>query len=231
MGAAAGLALIAALGGCDFSVSIGNNAAADTSGAGDANRAPLRHFANRRDNARAPSLRDHYVDFSFDYPSHWSVTPQPVGAAQNYVRVAAPMIDGYEPFAFHVGAAWGAGDGARDQAEIEAAIPDLAERLGRNFQNYRLASTGPERVGGYDSQGWRFTGTAPGVRDQPPVQIYGRVDIILPPGATGGVMLITLATSRNREIGRVEEVGETGTLKALFDSFRLGTSGGASANK
>lgn len=228
MAAAAGLGLIAVLGGCDSSAGVGNNAAV----ANAADASPFRHFVNSRANARSPTLRDHYVDFSFDHPSRWSVSPQPTdGSGQNYVRVAAPMINGYEPFAFHVGAVWGTGDAPRDRAMMEAGILDFAGRFGSVFQEYRIVGSGPDRVGGYDSYGWRFTATAPGVRDEPPVQVYGRGDLILPPGATRGVTLITLATSRNREIGRVEDVGETGTLKALLDSFRLGSGGGANAGK
>ena len=222
--AVAGLGLIAPLAACDFSVSIGNNAAADVA-------APAsRHFVNSRDNARSATLRDHYVDFSFDYPSNWSVTPQPInGTAQNYVRVSAPMINGYEPFAFSVGSAWGTGDTARDRAAMEAGTLELAARFGSDLQDYRIVSAGPTRLGNYNGYGWRFTATAPGVRDEPPIQVYGRGDIILPPGETRGATLITFVTSRNREVSRAEDVGESGTLKALLDSFRLGAGGGAAA--
>jgi len=206
--AVAGLGLIAPLAACDFSVSIGNNAAADVA-------APAsRHFVNSRDNARSATLRDHYVDFSFDYPSNWSVTPQPInGTAQNYVR----------------GSAWGTGDTARDRAAMEAGTLELAARFGSDLQDYRIVSAGPTRLGNYNGYGWRFTATAPGVRDEPPIQVYGRGDIILPPGETRGATLITFVTSRNREVSRAEDVGESGTLKALLDSFRLGAGGGAAA--
>ncbi len=225
VGAAAGLGLIAAMGACNISATIGNNAA----GADDS-ASLTRHFVNSREYAQSATLREHYVDFSFDYPSRWSVTPQPInGTAQNYVRVSAPMINGYEPFAFAVGSAWGSGDPARDRDTMEAGTLALAARFGADLADYRIVSTGPGRIGGYDSYGWRFTATAPGVRDEPPVRVWGRGDIILSPGEARGVTLITLATSRNREVDRVEDLGNSGTLKALHDSFRLGTGGGESA--
>jgi len=224
--AAAGFGLIAASGGCNSSSSVGNNAA----GAADAAASLTRHFVNSRDNARSATLRDYYADFSFDYPSRWSVTPQAMdGSAQNYVRVSAPMINGYEPFAFSVGSAWGSGDRARDRDTMHAGTLELAARFGADLPDYRIVSSGPARIGDYDSYGWRFTATAPGVRDEPPVRVYGRGDIILPPGETRGVTLITFATSRNREVARVEDLGNSGTLKALHDSFRLGAGGGAAA--
>jgi hypothetical protein len=216
-----GVAMLAA---CN--VSIGNNQAANDQGvAAPANT----HFVNSRDNARSAALREHYADFSFDYPTRWSVSPQPTdGTAQNYVRVAAPMIMGYEPYAVMVGFAYGTGDAARDRASIEAGTLDLAGRFGRSFEEYRIVSAGPATVGPYDSHGWRFTASAPGLREgEPRVQVYGRGDIVLPPDATKGITLVTLATSRADDVRGPAEVGETGVLKAVLDSFRLGGAQGA----
>ena len=180
------------------------------------------HFVNSPDNARSLALRDHYVDFSFDYPARWSLTPQPIdGTAQNYVRVAAPMVNGYEPYAFLVGFAAGTGNAARDRASLPTATLDLAARFGASLQDYRIVSSGPGRVGGRESYGWRFTASGPGPEAEPRVQIYGRGDLILPPGASRGVALVTLATSRAADIHSAAEVGEHGVLKAILDSFRL----------
>lgn len=180
------------------------------------------HFVNSPVNAQSMALRDAYVDFSFDYPSRWSQTPQPIdGTAQNYVRVAAPMVNGYEPYAFLVGHVSGTGDAARDSASIPVAARALAAQFGASLQNYRIVSSGPGRVAGYDSYGWRFTATAPGVGGEPPVQIYGRGDLILPPGANRGVTLVAIATSRAGDVHEAAEVGQSGPLKAILDSFRL----------
>lgn len=215
--ALAGLAMLA---GCN--VSIGNSQAAGN----DTAAAPATtHFVNSRANARSAALRDHYADFSFDHPARWSATPQPTdGTASNYVRVAAPMIMGYEPYAVMVGFAYGTGDAARDRASIEGGTLDLAGRFGTGFEDYRIVSAGPARVGPYESYGWRFTASAAGVREgEPRVQVYGRGDIVLPPGATRGITVVTLATSRAEDVHGPAEVGEAGALKAVLDSFRLGT--------
>lgn len=180
------------------------------------------HFANSPENARSMALRDAYVDFSFDYPAGWSVTPQPLdGTAQNYVRVAAPMVEGYEPYAFLVGYASATGNAARDRASLPAATLDLAARFGAGLQDYRIVSSGPGRVAGHDGYGWRFTANGPSAQGEGLVQIYGRGDLILPPGAARGVVLVTLATSRAGDVHNAAEVGERGTLKAILDSFRL----------
>jgi hypothetical protein len=183
------------------------------------------HFVNSPDNARSLALRDFYVDFSFDYPARWSVTPQPLdGTAQNYVRVAAPMVNGYEPYAFLVGYASGTGNAGSDRASLPTATLDLAGRFGAGLQEYRIVSSGPGRIAGYDSYGWRFTASGPGVQGEGRVQIYGRGDLILPPGASRGVVLVTLATSRAGDVHGAAEVGERGALKAILDSFRLARS-------
>src|ERR1700710_2210795 len=180
------------------------------------------HFANGPDNARSMALRDAYVDFSFDYPARWSQTSQPIdGTAQNYVRVAAPMVNGYEPYAFLVGYASGTGNAARDRASIPAAARALAEQFGASLQGYRIVSSGPGRIAGFESYGGRFTATAPGVGGEAPVQIYGRGDLILPPGATRGATLVSIATSRAGDVHDAAEVGQSGPLKAILDSFHM----------
>jgi hypothetical protein len=217
--ALAGVMVLAA---CNVSVSEGGNAASQAAASGTT------HFVNSRENARSPALRDHYADFSFDYPARWSVTPQPTdGTAQNYVRVAAPAIMGYAPYVVTVGYAYGTGDAEHDRASLESGTLDLAGRFGADLEDYRIVSAGPARIGAYDSYGWRFTASAPGARpEEPRVQIFGRGDIVLPPGATRGITLVTIATARAADVRGAADVGEAGTLKTVLDSVRLGTGGG-----
>jgi hypothetical protein len=180
------------------------------------------HFVNSPEQARSMALRDAYVDFSFDYPAGWSQTAQPLdGTAQNYVRVAAPMINGFEPEAFMVGYASGTGNAGADRASLPTAALALAEQFGASLQDYHVVSSGPGRIAGYASYGWRFTASAPDGDGAARVQIYGRGDLILPPGASRGVTLVALATSRAGSVHSAAEVGERGTLKAILDSFRL----------
>ncbi len=221
-------ALLAALAGCDASVGnmtdIGSNASQNE--AADAAPATVR-FANSRQNALSDNLRRFYVDFSFDYPASWSVTPPRTdGTERNFVRVAAPSIEGYEPFSFHVGFATGSGDAAQDRRDIDQALPRVAEQFGSTLENYRVASTGRERIGSYETWNWRFSATAPAVGNGRPARLNGRGDIILPPGETRGVLIIALVTDRTDETPTPAEIGESGTLKAVYDSFRLGAATG-----
>ena len=217
-------ALLTVLGGCEFSVGnmtdVGSN---ESTNQAEAAPATVR-FVNSRQNALSDNLRRFYVDFSFDYPSSWSVTPPRTdGTERNFVRVAAPSIEGYEPFSLHVGFATGSGDAETDRRDIERALPSVAEQFGSTMENYRVASTGRARVGPYESWNWRFSATAPGIEGGRPARLNGRGDIILPAGETRGVLIITLVTDRTDEAPTPADVGESGTLKAVYDSFRLGT--------
>ena len=217
--AAAAVAALAGLAACDVSFNVGGN---DGEAAKSEQAAAPKQFTNSRDNARSDALRQSYVDFTFAYPGNWTETPQPTdGTAQNYVRVAAPMIHGYTPYAFHVGFASGSGDAEADRASMAAFTQDLARSFGEGLEGYRIVSVGPEKVGQYDSFAWRFTATGPAENGEPAAQIFGRGDIVLPPGWTRGVTIVSLATDRAQTVTRAEEVGESGPLKDIFDSLRL----------
>ena len=220
-------ALLAALGGCEVSIGDGTGANETANQAAPAEPQTVR-FVNSRENALSANLRRFYIDFSFDYPATWAVTPPRTdGTERNFVRVAAPPIDGYEPFSFHVGFATGSGDAEKDRRDIEQALPRVAEQFGETLENYRVASVGRARVGAYDSWNWRFSASAPGLDGGRPARINGRGDIVLPPGANRGVLIISLLTDRTDETPTPAEVGERGTLKGVYDSFRLGTASAA----
>ena len=217
-------ALVAALGGCGSPEGSGGEAETNATANEAAAQAPtLVHFVNSRQNALSPNLRRFYIDFSFDYPSTWEVTPPRTdGTERNFVRVAAPPVEGYEPYSMVIGFATGSGEAEKDRRDIEQALPRVAEQFGRSLENYRLASVGRSRVGTYDSWNWRFSASAPGIDGGRPARITGRGDIILPPGADRGVLIVSLVTDRAGEAAAPEQVGESGTLKAVYDSFRLG---------
>ena len=225
--AAAAIAACGLLSACDVSFNVGGN---DTNTAAAAAQPATKRFVNSRDKATSDALRQHYVDFSFDYPGNWRETPEPTdGSAENYVRVAAPANHGYVPYAFHVGYAFASGNAAEDAAAFERALPDIARDFGRTFENYRVVSTGPEQVGRHATHGWRFTATGPAQNGEPAAQIFGRGDIIVPPGATRGVLVVSVATDRAEGMTGADQVGESGPLKAIFDSFELAGAEGAGA--
>lgn len=226
-------AMAASLAACEFSASTGSNEDSGESGVsgrieGNGAGQAMARFVNGRENARSPGLQQHYVDFSFEYPSNWTVTPQPTdGTASNYVRVAAPAVDSYEPYAFHVGHAYGSGNAEADARDLDQALPQIAQQFGSTLQDYQVTSMGRDRVGGYDSWSWRFSATGPSLGASAPAQVYGRGDILLPPGQAKGVLILTLVTDRAGEVTSPTQVGQAGPIRAVFDSFQLGGTGAA----
>ena len=67
-------ALLATLGGCEAPV---GNRADNGSNAAEQQAAPATvRVVNSRQNALSDNLRRFYIDFSFDYPPSWAVTPR-----------------------------------------------------------------------------------------------------------------------------------------------------------
>jgi hypothetical protein len=207
---------VVALGGCEVKFGSGGNDSNEV----EAKAGPaMTRFVNSRANARSELLQRHYVDFSFDYPADWQVAPQTAGdQASNYVNLTAPTVRGRIPYAVNVGYAFGTGNAESDRREMARALPDIARQFGESWADYRITSVGEDRIGSHDSHSWRFSART---TDAAASQVYGRGDIILPPGATRGVLILSLVTEAASEVRSPADVGESGPIEAIHDSFRL----------
>ena len=211
-------ALLLALSGCNVKVGSGGNASGNESDATAAQPA-MTHFVNSRANARSEVLQQHYVDFSFDYPADWQIAPQSAGdQARNYVNlIAAAKAGARLPYAMNFGHAYGTGNAEYDRVEMARALPAIAQQFGQSWADYQIISTGADRVGNYDSHNWRFSART---TDADAARVYGRGDIILPPGSTRGLLIVSLATEAS-DVQNAAQVGESGPIKAIHDSLRL----------
>lgn len=216
MAALAALAL-ASLAGCDFS---GGRSDRDEESRADDDGA-TRRFVNSEDNATTDSLREHYVDFSFEYPEEWEETEQPTdGSAQNFVQVSAPAIRGMEPIAFSVGSAYGSGDPDTDRQVFAGLVEQMSAQFSQSMGDYEMISSGEQRVGDYDSYGWRFEGNVES-REGDMVRGFGRADIVMPENGSEGVFIIAIVSEDSDEADSAQEVGESGVLENVYDSFRF----------
>src|SRR5580692_2882496 len=74
-------------------------------------------FVNSQADAKSPDLAAHYVDFSFDYPANWKVSPETgTPTAANFVKVERDDADGITIENFAVGEFGGTGDPDKDAA-------------------------------------------------------------------------------------------------------------------
>ena len=182
--------------------------------------APARHAADTTTYTNSRSqftgkLEDHYVDFSFDYPSSWKRKDAGKADDPNFVKVENGTSDNFTIENFAVGYFTG-------QRELMPQLANqMSQQLSRSFPEYRKVSEGETSVGSYSGYEVRFTShVATSPRGE--VDIWGRC--ILLPGNTGGkgAVLIMLASSVGNEVKGPEDVGEKGELPVILNSFRFG---------
>ena len=181
-------------------------------------------FVNSNKNLDS-KLAEHYVDFSFYYPSSWRKDSS-AGApgATNFAQVERGLPPNYTLESFAVG--WYASAGSAESDRI--VFPRLAENLSAKFEktigDYRKVAEHETKVGPYDGYEFRFEGLSQ-MTDKGQFKIWG-VAIFLPPvdGGKNGVTLLMLATSLAHELKSVNDVGVKGELPMMLESFRFGKS-------
>ena len=212
-------ALAAAFGLAACNVTVGGNTAGSS---GAASSAATIHFVNSPAPAQAPALSSHYVDFSFDYPSDWTVDPTTgTATTANFVKVVRNDASQSTIENFAVGHFDGSGDAQADQALAPQLVGQVEQQLNQSIPGYKRVDTGPITFAGLPGQQLRFTGTS---QDQTgTMNIFGRM-IVLPglAGTPNGVVLVMLATDTGRIINSVDDVGVKGELPVILNSFRLG---------
>lgn len=183
-------------------------------------------FVSSKDNLDG-KLLEHYVDFSFYYPSSWvKDATAGVAGASNFAKVERRLPPDFTQENFAVG--WfsysGTGSVAGDRALYHDLAENMSAKLASGFPEYQKISEGPTHAGPYDGYEFRFEamsrGTAKG-----DITIYGRVIFVAPPkGGDTGVTLLMLATSLAPELQSVNDIGVKGELPMLLESFRFGKS-------
>lgn len=166
-------------------------------------------------------LAEHYFDFSFYYPSGWTVVPKsPSGAS--FIKVERRLPPDFTQENFSVG--WydnSKGTFAADEAGFPQRVEDLSNRLAKTLPEYRKVSEGPTKVNSLDAYEFRFVSLSKGT-EKGDLQLWGRV-IFLPRGegqATGAILSM-LTTSLAPELSGVDDVGQKGELPVVLESFRF----------
>jgi TIR domain len=166
-------------------------------------------------------LAEHYVDFSFYYPSSWTVDPTAGKAgATNFAKVERVLRADLTQENFAVG--WYASSGS-PSSEFPHLVATLSSQFEKSFPEYKKLSEGPTQVNSIDGYEFRFEGMSRNTR-QGDIKIWGRT-IFLPPqdGGSNGVTLVMMATSLAPEIHSENDVGLKGETALILKSFRFGT--------
>jgi len=211
------LALVAAAGLAGCSVNVSTNSTNSNA------PAPSKHFINSPDNAKAPSLAAHYVDFSFDYPGNW--TPDPANGtptASNFVKFERDDPSGVTLENFAVGSFSGTGDASADAAQLPQLLASFESQVNTMPGYKRLTIGEATTVNGL--AGTQLTFSATPQLGGKTGNLFGRIILIPgPAGTTNGVTLIMLGSDASGEISSIADLGVKGQLPIILNSFKYGT--------
>lgn len=178
-------------------------------------------FVNSPDNLDG-SLAENYVDFSFSYPSNWTLDPESgKPGASNFAKVTHDIDGGFTLENFAVGYFAGTGSAAGDAAVFPKMVDALSKQFEPGFPGYRKISEGKTRVGDYDGYELRFESTIPET-GKGTMRIWARAVMIPVAGSTHGVLIIMMATNLSPDVQGIEDVGVKGDLPLVLNSLKLG---------
>ena len=210
----------------------------------------VKKFVNARGGITG-KLAENYFDFSFDYPTTWTINPQ--GGSSNFVQVSSKDDDGQVMESFAVGSYQGTGTMRGDKVMLPLLVTQLDAQLKKSVPGYQKISEGATKVGRYEGYELRFTGrlteemsggrrrqhrleggaelmpaqeSRPGASSSSQASghaAWGRI-ILVPSGDASkpnSASLFLLATDRSTEVKGVNQVGTRGELPVILDSFRM----------
>ncbi|MGI9035301.1 MAG: hypothetical protein ACR2GD_04595 [Pyrinomonadaceae bacterium] len=167
-------------------------------------------------------MASNYVDFSFNYPSSWTLDPTTgKPGASNFAKVENTNADNYTTENFAVGYFSGIGSAVGDRLLFPQLADQLSSQFAKSFPNYEKVSEGVTRVGSYDGYEFRLTSMVKDAKGNP-LPLWGRVVMI--PNAAGrknGVVIMMLATPLAPGVKSIDDVGVKGELPVVLNSFRL----------
>jgi len=172
-------------------------------------------------------LKNNYADFQFDYPQSWVMDPaSSQDGASNYVRVERRKTDKGGKFTlenFAVGYFHGTGTANGDKTLLPKVAKQLEDQFSHGFENYKLISSGPAKLGNYSGYQFRFESV---IKDTPhgAVTLWGRTMLLPNPkvGEKNGVSIVMMGSSLAPEIKSAADVGVKGQLPIILKSFHIG---------
>ncbi len=171
-------------------------------------------------------LAENYSDFSFYYPDTWEKDPKMgIAGASNFVRVERRLPPDFTQENFTV--SWYESKGTFE-TDSQDVFPKLVEssknRFSKAYPEFEVISEGETTVNGVKGYEFRFQSVSRET-EKGDITLWGRV-IFLPPGAEGkknGIQLLMLTTSLAPELKSADDVGVSGELPVILNSFRMGS--------
>jgi hypothetical protein len=167
-----------------------------------------------------PELREHYVPFSFRYPSDWQVVERGDSAgSSNFVKVEK-SDSGFTAENFAVGYMYTTPGQEHNEALLNQILGQFQQQFAQNFPNFQRVGDDRATIAGQEATGFKFTARVH-TQDGRDVDVYGRV-LVLPLTHGRGLSFVMLGTPIGSEIRGVDDLGVKGGLPVILRSFRVG---------
>jgi hypothetical protein len=171
-------------------------------------------------------LAEHFVAFSFYYPKSWQSDPKAgVPGASNFARVQKTFEDDTGEYLQESATfSWYTSNGTfeSDASIFPERARSFSSQLAANLPGYEKVSESPTEINSLAGYEFRFKGVFAGT-GKGDLPYWGRA-IFVPPGKDGeknGVVIVLMASSLASGFTSVEDVGRSGDMPLILDSFRL----------
>jgi hypothetical protein len=181
-------------------------------------------FTNSQANLEG-KLAEHFVAFSFYYPTNWIADPKAGGASGNFAKFERRLPPDFTQENVAVRYYESKGTYDADLPDFPKLVKDFSDSLAKVLPGYRKVSEGPTRINSLDAYEFRYVGLSKGT-ERGDLQLWGRV-VFVPTGKAGdanGAVLSMFTTSLAPELSSIEDVGSRGEMSVILDSFRFGNS-------
>ncbi|HSS22051.1 MAG TPA: hypothetical protein VLL54_18425 [Pyrinomonadaceae bacterium] len=171
-----------------------------------------------------PKLAEHFVDFSFYYPSGWAADPKAGQAGtENFAKVERRLPPDFTQENFAVRAYDSKGTYADDLPDFPKKAAEFSTTLAKFFPGYKKVLERPTKINSLDGYEFFWEGLSPNT-EKGDLHLWGRV-VYVPTGVAGdknGVILTMFTTSLAPELSSYEDVGTKGQMPVILESFRFG---------
>lgn len=178
---------------------------------------PVTHYTNSREGLSG-ALAEYYVDFEFDYPLSWTLKPQDPGSS-NYVSVERSLGD-TTCENFNVGYFQTTGSAEGNRILYPVLISQLQAQFEQQFPGLNKIDEGETTIGPYE--GWHALFSASVGDGSGPTEVFMRMVLLPTPDGARGVAIIMMGTAACSDLSQPADLGVSGELPVILNSFRFG---------
>lgn len=174
--------------------------------------AQMVHFVNSLATAQSPTLQSHFINFAFDYPADWTVNPSTGTPTATSFIALRQTVAGRLLSTIQVG------------VSPDVSMADVMAQAEQEFSQapgYQRAFLRNTTFGGLPAGELGFSATTTDPQTGQPLVRYGRFIIVPNNVRVVGPALEVLMASADPSVHSAADVGVTGELGQIVNSFRV----------